>query len=77
MRERRAALLPLAGDSVAAPIVEYVVVHELVHLHEGYHTPEFWARVERAMVDFARRKSWLAEHATDVSVLSHRGLQEP
>ena len=44
-------------------IVEYIVVHELVHLHEPHHTPEFWTRVERAMPDFARRKQWLAENA--------------
>jgi predicted metal-dependent hydrolase len=41
-------------------IVEYVVVHELVHLAESRHSPDFWLRVERAMPDFARRKSWLA-----------------
>ena len=40
-------------------IVEYVVVHELVHLREAHHTPEFWKRVERAMPDFAERKRWL------------------
>jgi predicted metal-dependent hydrolase len=47
-------------------IVEYVVVHELVHLHEAHHTPEFWLRVERAMPDYAARKQWLAElgHST-------------
>lgn len=44
-------------------IVEYIVVHELVHLHEPHHTPQFWTRAERAMPDFARRKQWLAEHA--------------
>ncbi len=49
-----------------APIAEYVVVHELAHLHEPHHTPEFWLRVERAMPDYARRKSWLAEHGIDV-----------
>ena len=43
-------------------IADYIVVHELVHLHEGHHTPEFWQRVERAMPDFAQRKQWLAEH---------------
>ena len=42
-------------------IVEYVVIHELVHLHERNHTPKFWTRVERAMPDYARRKTWLAE----------------
>ncbi len=28
-------------------IAEYVVVHEMVHLHEPHHTPEFWLRLER------------------------------
>lgn len=44
-----------------APIAEYVLVHELAHLHEPHHTPEFWVRVERAMPDYATRKDWLAE----------------
>jgi hypothetical protein len=30
------------------------------------HTPAFWLRVERAMPDFAQRKTWLAEHGIDV-----------
>jgi predicted metal-dependent hydrolase len=47
-------------------VAEYVVVHELAHLHEVHHTPEFWLRVERAMPDFLRRKTWLAEHGIDV-----------
>jgi predicted metal-dependent hydrolase len=47
-------------------IAEYVVVHELAHLHQPHHTPEFWQRVERALPDFERRKIWLAEHGMDV-----------
>lgn len=47
-------------------IAEYVVVHELAHLHQRHHTPEFWRRVERALPDFERRKIWLAEHGMDV-----------
>lgn len=42
-------------------IIEYVIVHELAHVHEAHHTPEFWQRVERALPDFARKKQWLAE----------------
>ncbi|KGS26872.1 hypothetical protein X962_4106 [Burkholderia pseudomallei MSHR7343] len=49
-----------------ARIAEYVVVHEIAHLHEQHHTPAFWLRVERAMPDFAQRKAWLAEHGIDV-----------
>ena len=44
-------------------IVEYVVVHELVHLAEHHHGPEFWARLARVMPDHAERKSWLAENS--------------
>ena len=52
-----------------ARIAEYVVVHEIAHLHEPHHTPAFWLRVERAMPDFAQRKAWLAEHGIDVEGL--------
>ena len=55
----KAILLP-------ARIAEYVVVHEIAHLHEPHHTPTFWLRVERAMPDYAQRKTWLAEHGIDV-----------
>jgi predicted metal-dependent hydrolase len=49
-----------------ARIAEYVVVHEIAHLHEPHHAPAFWLRVERAMPDYAQRKAWLAEHGIDV-----------
>jgi predicted metal-dependent hydrolase len=48
-----------------ASIVEYVVVHELVHLIEANHTPEFWLRVERTMPDHEQRRRWLAEHGAE------------
>jgi predicted metal-dependent hydrolase len=54
---------PLAGAPSASRYVDYIVVHELVHLHEPHHTPGFWRRIERAMPDFAARKQWLAENA--------------
>ena len=46
-------------------IIEYVVVHELTHLQEHYHTPEFWWWVERSMPNFEQRREWLARHETD------------
>lgn len=42
-------------------ILEYLIVHELVHLREPHHTPEFWSRVERVIPNYERRKRWLAE----------------
>ncbi len=45
-----------------ASVVDYVVVHELVHLVEPNHTPEFWQRVARTLPEYEQRKAWLAEH---------------
>ncbi len=58
----RTALLPPG-------IVEYVVVHELVHLREAHHTPDFWLAVERAMPDYLTRKQWLAERGHFTSAI--------
>lgn len=43
-------------------IVDYIIVHELAHLQESTHTPEFWLLVERTMPDFGERREWLARH---------------
>src|SRR6266487_6703036 len=43
-------------------IIDYVVVHELVHLHEPRHNADFWRRVEQALPDFTTRKQWLTEN---------------
>jgi predicted metal-dependent hydrolase len=47
-----------------APIIDYVVVHELVHLHERHHQPDFWELVAQAMPDYVSRKRWLAENGS-------------
>ena len=41
-------------------LVDYVIVHELAHIHEPNHTPDFWVRVERALPKYPDAKSELA-----------------
>ena len=45
-------------------IIDYIVVHELVHLHEPRHNAAFWRLMEQAMPDYATHKKWLAENGS-------------
>lgn len=49
---------------VMAPIavIDYVVVHELVHLQVKNHSKEFWGRVELIMPDYKQKIKWLKEN---------------
>ncbi|MCA1927348.1 MAG: M48 family metallopeptidase [Calditerrivibrio sp.] len=41
------------------PVVDYVVVHELVHLEVRNHSKDFWDRVSMLMPDYKKQKVWL------------------
>jgi predicted metal-dependent hydrolase len=43
-------------------IVDYVIVHELVHLRQPDHSKKFWAKVKEMMPDYERRREWLREN---------------
>ena len=49
---------------VMAPLdmIDYVVIHELVHVEERNHSPRFWNKVEKALPDYKQRRKWLKEH---------------
>jgi predicted metal-dependent hydrolase len=46
---------------IKAPIlvVDYVIVHELVHLIEANHTPEFWNILSIQVPNYLKAKNWL------------------
>ncbi|MCY4262404.1 MAG: SprT family zinc-dependent metalloprotease [Candidatus Dadabacteria bacterium] len=55
---------------VIAPqrIVDYVVVHELCHLLEHNHSPDYWRHVERIIPDFRECRQWLKQNSKQLEV---------
>ena len=49
---------------VMAPlkVVDYVLIHELVHIKEKNHSARFWNHVESIMPDYKKHRLWLREH---------------
>jgi predicted metal-dependent hydrolase len=43
-------------------VIDYVIVHELAHLHELNHSPRYWKIVERWCPDLDACRNWLKEH---------------
>ncbi len=38
---------------------DYVIVHELCHLKQMNHSPQFWAEVGRVIPDYKEQRKWL------------------
>jgi len=49
---------------VMAPlkVVDYVVLHELTHLHERNHTKLFWQKIRLLLPDYEKQREWLKEN---------------
>ncbi len=47
-------------------IIDYVIAHELAHLHEMNHSPRFWAWVETACPNYRQLRKVLKQEAIDV-----------
>jgi hypothetical protein len=41
------------------PVIDYVVVHELIHMQEKNHSREFWGKVRVIIPDYKQRIEWL------------------
>ena len=47
----------------APELIDYVIAHELSHLHEMNHSPRFWARVASVFPEYEQARHRLRHHA--------------
>ncbi|WP_419945038.1 M48 family metallopeptidase [Candidatus Poriferisodalis sp.] len=56
----RRVSLHWAALQMPPTLIDYILVHELTHLREVNHTPDFWSTVARLMPDYEAHKTTLA-----------------
>lgn len=49
-------------------IIDYIVVHELCHMHHANHTDAFWNEVDKILPDYRERKEWLRLHGASLNI---------
>jgi len=56
--------LNFSWSLIMAPlcVIDYVVVHELVHLEEMNHSKSFWNKVKMLMPNYEKYKNWLKKN---------------
>jgi predicted metal-dependent hydrolase len=51
-----------------ATVIDYIVVHELCHLHHLDHTELFWNEVDKILPTYSTQKDWLRKHGAAMNV---------
>jgi predicted metal-dependent hydrolase len=51
-------------------IIDYIVVHELCHIHHRNHSDAYWNEVDKIMPDYRERKDWLRQHGAQLSLVT-------
>jgi predicted metal-dependent hydrolase len=45
-------------------VIDYVVVHELMHIREKSHASRFWKLIEAVMPEYKIHRHWLKEESS-------------
>ncbi len=51
-----------------AKVIDYMVVHELCHIHQRNHNNAFWNEVDKVLLDYKERKLWLKKYGAGLDL---------
>lgn len=49
-------------------VIDYIIVHELCHVHHRDHSDAFWNEVDKVMPDYRERKDWLRKNGANLDL---------
>lgn len=49
-------------------VIDYIVIHELCHLHHRDHTDAFWNEVDKVLPQYRERKEWLRKNRAGLDI---------
>ena len=49
-------------------VIDYIVVHELCHMHERDHSQVFWNEVDKVLPNYRERKEWLRQNGAGLDL---------
>lgn len=49
-------------------VIDYIVVHELCHIHRRDHDELFWNEVDKVLPDYDERRAWLRVHGASLDL---------
>ncbi len=50
------------------PVIDYIIMHEMVHLMHPNHSPEFWNELDRKMPNYREHDNWLKRNGVKMSI---------
>ena len=55
---------------IMAPVsvIDYIIIHEMVHLTYPNHSPEFWNELDKKMPDFREHEDWLKRNGVKMDL---------
>lgn len=49
-------------------VLDYIIMHEMVHLKYPSHSPAFWNELDKKMPDYRERESWLKQNGVKMAL---------